>query len=157
MAVVQSTYAETIPVGYPGMVANGETSNRVSRTVEDAAGIGFGKAVFRGSGVHGITATVSATATDFVGFTISDVSQSAGLAGDVDEYPQYATAAVITMGVVWVTAGATVVAGGQVYVGDGDPLTAGDFDDSATGNVILTGWFFMDGGADGDLVRIARR
>ena len=59
MAVVQSTYATAFPNGYAGMIANGETSNRISRTVEDATAIGFGKAVFRGSGDHGVTATSS--------------------------------------------------------------------------------------------------
>lgn len=157
MAVVQSTYATGYAAGFPGMVANGETSNRISRTVEDAAGIGFGKAVFRGSGAHGVTATVSATASDFVGITMSDKTQMAFPAADEpDEYAEDQTAAIMTMGVIWVTAGATVVAGAQVYVGDGDPLTAGAFDDANTG-VILTGWFFEDAGDSGDLVRIARR
>ena len=53
MAVVQSTYSSYQPVAYAGLVANGETANRISRTVETAAGIGFGKAVYRGSGDHG--------------------------------------------------------------------------------------------------------
>jgi hypothetical protein len=35
-------------------------SNRISRTVEDAAGIAFGKAAFRGSGDHGVTGTPAA-------------------------------------------------------------------------------------------------
>ncbi len=53
MSVLQSTYSDTVPNAYAGMVANGETSNRISRTIEDAAGVGFGKAVYRGSGDHG--------------------------------------------------------------------------------------------------------
>jgi hypothetical protein len=53
MAELQTTYSDTIAAGYPGMVANGETSNRISRTIETAAGIGFGKAVYRGAGDHG--------------------------------------------------------------------------------------------------------
>jgi hypothetical protein len=55
MSTLQSTFSEDLPVGYAGMVANGETSNRISRTCADAAGIGFGKAVYR-SGEHSCTA-----------------------------------------------------------------------------------------------------
>lgn len=157
MAVVQSTYATDYAKGFPGMVANGETSNRISRTAE--GDVGFGVPVFRGSDTeHGCTATVSATATDFLGISMSDKTQMQFPVGDTaDEYAAEQTVAIMTQGVIWVTAGAAVAAGAQAYAGDGDPLTAGAFDDSATGNVILTGWFFEDSGAQGDLVRIARR
>ncbi len=53
MTELQTTYSGTIAVGYAGMIANGEKGNRISRTCETAAGIGFGKAVYRGSGDHG--------------------------------------------------------------------------------------------------------
>lgn len=53
MSILQSTFSDTIAAGYPGMIVNGETSNRITRTCETAAGIGFGKAVYRGSGDHG--------------------------------------------------------------------------------------------------------
>lgn len=61
MAVNQDTYATTLAAAYPGMVANGETSNRISRTCEDAAGIGFGKAAYAGVGDHGCTGTQTLT------------------------------------------------------------------------------------------------
>ncbi len=54
---LQSTWSDTVTAGYPGMVANGETSNRITRSIEDSGGIGFGKAAYRGSGDHGCTAT----------------------------------------------------------------------------------------------------
>lgn len=57
MSVLQSTYSDTVAAAYAGMVANGETSNRLSRTVENSGGIGFGKAAYRGAGDHGIVAT----------------------------------------------------------------------------------------------------
>lgn len=53
MSILQSTFSDTIAAAYPGMIANGETGNRISRTCETSAGIGFGKAVYRGSGDHG--------------------------------------------------------------------------------------------------------
>jgi hypothetical protein len=70
MAELQTSYSNTIAKGYAGMVANGETSNRITRTIEDAAGIAFGVPVYRGSGDHGCTATVGTLAT-FLGFTIA--------------------------------------------------------------------------------------
>ncbi|MFC0305186.1 hypothetical protein ACFSTI_20705 [Rhizorhabdus histidinilytica] len=57
MAEVQTTYTDNLAPAYPGMIANGEVGNRITRTCEDAAGIGFGKAVYRGVGDHGCTAT----------------------------------------------------------------------------------------------------
>jgi hypothetical protein len=68
--IVQSTYKTGYDAGYPGMVANGETSNRISRTVEDSAGIAFGKAAFRGADDRGCTATPAAG--KFMGITIAD-------------------------------------------------------------------------------------
>jgi hypothetical protein len=56
MPTVQDTYNSAPATGFPGMVANGETSNRISRTVENSAGLGFGKAAFVGSGDRGCTA-----------------------------------------------------------------------------------------------------
>lgn len=61
MTVLQSSYSEDPSAGFPGMIANGETGNRISRTCEDAAGIGFGKAVYRGSGDHGAIAAQTLT------------------------------------------------------------------------------------------------
>lgn len=57
MSTLQSSYTDTIAVAYPGMVASGETSNRIGRTVENSGGIAFGKVAYRGSGDHGCIAT----------------------------------------------------------------------------------------------------
>jgi len=246
---VQSTYSDSIPIGYPGMVANGETSNRISRTVESAAGIAFGQPGFQGTGDHGaavgdtfaatavgangasapagatITASPTITAgakpgvynitcilggsataskweiedpdgnivgiatgnTAFSGeglaFTITDsgtdpvvgeqfiitVSYTAnkrllgiaiadhgvqplpgGVAADI--YPQYASAAFLNRGVIWVTAGATVAPGDSVYW---NPATS-RFTKTTT-HIRLEGWVFDTTAVDGGLVRIARR
>lgn len=53
MAELQTTYLSNFVAAFPGMIANGEDGNRISRTIEDAAGIGFGKAAYRGAGDHG--------------------------------------------------------------------------------------------------------
>lgn len=152
MAVNQDTYDDSLAKGYPGMVVNGETSNRPSRTVEDAAGIAFGKAVFRGAGDQGVTATPVAGVGNFLG--ISAVHEAIGIiAGQAaDVYPQYANLALLSMGVIYVTAGAAVSDGEQVYV-----TSAGAFTNVSTSNTILTGWFFDETVASGALVKIARR
>lgn len=65
MATYQTTYSSAPAKGLPGQVANEERSNRISRTVESAAGIAFGQPAFRGAGDHGVVAgaTFAATAT----------------------------------------------------------------------------------------------
>lgn len=149
MAELQTTYSSVPVAGYPGMVANGETSNRISRTVEDAGGIGFGKAVFRGTGDHGITATAGG---QFLGITIAH--EALGLiAGDTaDVYKQYATAPILTQGAIFVTAGEDVTDGAQAYVTSGGAIV-----DTSSGNTILTGWFFDQTVASGGIVKLVKR
>ncbi|MFT4076857.1 MAG: hypothetical protein QM647_15130 [Asticcacaulis sp.] len=151
MAVVQSTYSTTRPVGYAGMIANGETSNRISRTIEDSAGVAFGKPVFRGAGDHGVTATPSAA---LMGFTIANYAappvQASGVQSDT--YPQYATAGILTQGEIWVNAGVAVADGDQAYVTSGGVIT-----NVSTSNTILTGWFFQDTISAAGLTRVAKR
>lgn len=150
MAVVQNSYSELMPVGLPGQVANGEAANRISRTVEDAAGIAFGKAVFRGVGDQGCTGTPSAGA--FLGFVTADASVVAVSAGSADVVPQYGSAAIVTKGALLVTAGEAVTAGAAVYV-----TGAGAIVDTATSNTAATGWLFDAAAASGAVVRIANR
>ena len=151
MAIYQSDYTIANPVGYAGMVANGETSNRISRTVEDATAIPFGRAVFRGAGDHGVTQTQTG---QFLGITIANYAAGAAPTGvQADVYPQYSTAGIMTQGVIWVVAGEDVTDGAQVYAA----AAGGALVDTSTSNVILTGWFFQDTVASGALVRIAKR
>jgi hypothetical protein len=152
MAELQTSYSETIAAGYPGMVANGETSNRISRTCEDAAGIGFGKAVFRGSGDHGCTATVGTSAT-FLGVTIATSALALTAGVDADEYQQYDNVPIMSAGAIWVTAGEAVADGSQVYA----DASTGAFVDTSTSNILLTGWFFDTTAANAALVRIVKR
>lgn len=119
---IQSTYATDYTRGFPGMVANGETSNRISRTVEDSAGIAFGKAAFRGAGDHGVTATPAAGT--FMGITMADAGVvPAAVGGAVDTYSLYATAGLLNEGVIFVTVGANVADGDAAYVTSGGVFT----------------------------------
>jgi hypothetical protein len=121
---VQSTYGTTATsytAGFPGMLANGETQNRISRTIEDAAGLGFGKAAFRGAGDHGVTGTPAAGT--FMGIAIADAGVVQGLGGTVDVYPQYSTVSLLNEGMIWVTVGANVADGDAAYVTSGGVIT----------------------------------
>jgi hypothetical protein len=242
MSTYQTSYALAAAIGLAGAIANAEASNRISRTVESAAGIAFGQPAFRGAGDHGVIAggtfdatgagsegagnvgtgvitdapavaagakagryviqllATSATAafrvedpdgvfvgegnvaTEFVGggltFTITnagtmtigdtfyvDVSLDAnadfiGLAilnpavpADAttpDAYPQYFTGAFLTSGSMYVVAGASVVAGGDVYW---NPATK-RYTSTVT-HVRIPGAKFDTSGADGEIVEVS--
>ncbi|WP_428029801.1 structural cement protein Gp24 [Ancylobacter sp.] len=246
MATYQTTYGVSPAKGLPGQIANEEKCNKVSRTVESAAGIAFGQPAFRGAGDHGVvlggtfaaTGAGSAAASGNVGtgtitaspaitagakqgryrivligtsatapylvydpdglvvgdglvatantsipgittFTISnagtmtagdtyyiDVTYTAnavflGLAvlnpavppvssGVADRYPQYFTGAFMTMGQMYVTAGDTVVDGGDVYWDPADGRYT-----STTTHVRIPGAKFDTSGGDGDIVEVS--
>lgn len=246
MAVAQNTYTTAFAVGVPGMIADTELLNVISRTVESAAGITFGQPAYRGSGDHGVivggtfTATgagsaaagntgvqtitaappvaagakagryvltaVSAGATaeflfsdpdgielgnvttgtpatiggigpftitdagtdpaigdqmyidvtftadaDFIGIAVINPGQPA-VATSPDSYKQYDTASLLTKGVVWVTAGASVADGGDVYW---NPATLRYT--STTTHVRIPGYKFDTSGSNAGLVRITNR
>jgi hypothetical protein len=158
MAVVQDTYNSAPAKGYAGQVRNGETSNRISRTCEDADGIPFGAPVYRGAGDHGCTAVVGTAAT-FLGWAIADHGIQplpGGVAADV--YPKGSTVGILTLGEICVPAVGAVADGAAVTVGkgadeaDGVGSTAAD----AT-HIAATGWVFDETLAASGLVFIARR
>jgi hypothetical protein len=131
---IQSTYLTDYVVGFAGMLANGETQNRISRTIEDAAGVAFGKAVFRGTDDHGVTGTPTAGA--FMGITIADVGIVPQIGGTVDVYPQYSTTSLLLAGVIWVTVSVNVADGDQAYVTPG-----GAFTNVSTSNILIPAKF----------------
>ncbi len=151
MAVIQDTYNNAPAKGYPGMVANGETSNRLSRTCEDAAGIAFGRFVFRGAGDEGCTATP--TLGKDLGVSIADHGIPVLPGGPVaDVYPRYASVGIMDGGAIYVQVGAAV--------NDGDPVhvtPAGAITNVAAGNVAVTGWEFDETVASGGICRVVRR
>lgn len=154
MANLQPSYATDYQTGYPGMVANGETSNRISRSVEDVAGLAFGRAAFRGAGDHGVTGTPAANT--FMGVVIADLAiqplagvVAGGAAADV--VPRYGTAALMNEGVIWVTAGEAVADGDAAFV-----TPAGAYVKTATSNTAIPA-VFDDTAASGARVRLRVR
>lgn len=131
---IQSSYATGYAAGFAGMVKNGERSNRISRTVEDAAGIAFGKATFRGAGDHGVTATP--TANTFMGVVIADVGQAPLPSETADLMPQNSTAGLLIEGVIFVSCTTACNDGDQVYV-----TPAGAITNVSTSNIAIPARF----------------
>jgi hypothetical protein len=107
---VQAEYLDGILPAVAGMIANMVPATMISRTVEDAAGIAFGKPVAQGVNDKGCKNTVGATA--IVGITVRERSVSA----EADLFAQYEEARIMTKGVIWVEASVAVVAGDIVHV-----------------------------------------
>lgn len=155
MAELQTTYGETVPKGYAGMVANGETSNRITRTCETAAGIGFGQPVYRGSGDHGCVLTVGTLAT-FLGWAIAHHGQALIAGQDADEYQQYDNVAIMTSGAIFVNVKGAVTDGAAITVGTGGGAADLIGATAADATHIATGWIADETITDG-LCRIVKR
>lgn len=155
MAELQTTYATTLANGYAGMIANGETSNRITRTNEDSAGIGFGLPVYRGSGDHGCTATVGTLAT-FLGWSIATSAQGYTATADADEYAQYDNVAILTSGAIYVAVKGAVTDGAELTVGTGGGAADLVGATAADATHIATGWIADETVTDG-LCRIVKR
>lgn len=155
MAELQTSYTETIAQGYAGMIADGETSNRISRTCEDAAGIAFGKPVYRGTLDHGATATVG-TLASFLGWSVA-TSALPLLAGQTaDLYQQNDNMAILTSGAIFVTVTGAVTDGAALTVGTGAGAADGIGATAADATHIATGWV-ADQTITSGLCRIVKR
>jgi len=155
MAELQTTYATTLASGYAGMIANGERGNRITRTNEDSAGIGFGLPVYRGSGDHGCTATVGTLAT-FLGWSIATSAQGYTATADADEYAQYDNVAILTSGAIYVAVKGAVTDGAALTVGTGGGAADLVGATAADATHIATGWIADETVTDG-LCRIVKR
>jgi hypothetical protein len=153
---IQDTYATGFAKGFPGMVANGETSNRISRTCEDAGGISFGAFVSRGAGDHGCTA-VTAAKPAVLGVAIVEHGVQplpGGIAADA--YPQYESVPIMTQGAVLVTVVGAVADGDALTVGVGADAADGVGNTAADATHLATGWQADETVTDG-LCRVVRR
>jgi len=155
MAELQTTYSNTIAHGYAGMVADGETSNRISRTIEDAAGIGFGLPAYRGAGDHGCTGTIGTLAT-FLGFTIAVAGQGLVAGQTADTYAQYDNVGILAGGAMYVAVKGAVVDGAAITIGAGAGLADLIGSTAADATHIATGWVADETVTDG-ICRIVKR
>ena len=153
MPILQSTYTDDLALGYPGMIANGETSNRITRSVQDAAGIGFGRAVYRGTGDHDCTGTVGTLAT-FLGFTVATSAQQHVEGQTVDRYQQRDNATILTSGAIFVTVVGNVADGAAITVATANGALSSTAADASN---IATGWVADQTITGGGLIRIVKR
>lgn len=153
MAILQNTYSEVVAKAYAGMIANGETSNRISRTCETAAGITFGQPVWRGAGDHGAVSTVGTLAT-FLGWTVA--TQTLAPSTDADEYQQYDNMTILTSGAIYVAVKGAVTDGAPLTVGTGGGASDLVGATAADATHIATGWIADETVTDG-LCRIVKR
>jgi hypothetical protein len=109
MPAIQTSYGLTQARFVEGMIPDMRPRTVVSRVVETAAGIGFGKVAVRGTGDNQVR--VSEASRGFVGIAVLDNTQVGATA---DTYPQNSVANIITKGPVVVIA--------SVAVADGDPV-----------------------------------
>lgn len=124
---VQTDYPSTQPAAIAGAQATMVPATLISRNVETAAGIGFGKAVAQGATAKGCKAFATGD-TAVVGITLLDRSAHIG-----DLFAKGESARVMTKGDIWVVASVAVAAGDPVYV---VPAT-GAFTKAATDNVLI--------------------
>ena len=146
MAILQTSYGSNPAPLPPGSIISGETSNRITRTCEDANGIAFGKAVFRGALSSGATATVG-DGSGFLGIAIATAGEAAWLSGATDAYEHFQSVPILTKGVIQVETPATVAKGDAAFStadgaltnlsGDNFPLDGATFDSNGTGAVAL--------------------
>jgi hypothetical protein len=106
---VQTTYADNIPVGYAGAIANEEPRVLISRNVEDSAGIAFGLTAKQGTEDKGC---VVGTSAKILGVVVRDQSVDPA---DPNIFAEDANARIMTKGVIWVANSGGVVAGDIVH------------------------------------------
>lgn len=127
MVAVQTTYtSRTVPLAL-GQFDNMELKNTITRTQEDATAVGYGRAMFRGTGEFGVTATPSAF---LEGITVRTLHTEAS----TDVFAQRESISLLTMGVIVVAASVAVTRGEQAYV-----TAAGLWTNVPTANTIVTG------------------
>lgn len=148
MPSVQDTYNNGLPTAFVGMIADTRPNTLISKEVETA--VPFGAAVAKGTGDQQIKPLNNA-ADKFEGIAVRDVSVLN--TATPDTYPVKSTANILTIGPVWVTAGATVTAQDPVYV----IPASGKFTNTSNSNanVQVPDAVFETSGVDGGLVRIA--
>ena len=131
MPAVQTTFSANQAAGYPGMIADGEQiTNVISRVVDPASAnpINFGEPVLQGPSEQTVQSVAGGSGT-YRGIAVRDptLPPSAG-----DQYAIGLTIAVMTKGVIWVTAAVAVTAAQPVYF-----TSAGGLTNVSTSNTLI--------------------
>jgi hypothetical protein len=110
---IQTTYPSTMRPGVEGAIVNEEPVRMISRTVEDAAGIPYGRGVIQGVGDKGCKLGAFTTEGKMLGVTVRD---RMGYAEFPNGFMQYQSARIMRSGVIWVAVTSAVVAGDPAAV-----------------------------------------
>lgn len=111
MPAIQTTYSERISAGQEGLIANHEPCRVVTRIINDAGGVGFGKVVSRHATIDNAIISPPASGS-FVGITVRNPTVDPD---DADKYPQGTPVSILLEGVIWVVASVAVLAGEAAY------------------------------------------
>src|SRR5262245_2862663 len=109
--MASSQYPTEMRPGVEGALANEEPAVLISRTVEENAGIGFGKAVKQGAADKGCK--VADAGSKVVGITVRERSVRPD-AMDGNGFARFDSARIMVMGVIWVAVSTNVAAGDRV-------------------------------------------
>lgn len=153
MAFAQTTYPAAPKKGLPGQIANSELANIISKTVETAGGLPFGQPAARSAtATKDESCRLMASGATFLGIAVLNRAVVPD-ASEPDEYKQYATAALLTQGTIFVTAGGAVNPGDDVTWN----TTSGKYStvSADTDDLAIPGARFETSGGDGDIVIIS--
>lgn len=112
MPVVQTApYGETMRKAVAGHQTDMVPATMISRDVEDAAGLAFGKPVAQGVRDRGVI-LAAVGVTKIMGVSVRERS----LVAEADKFLQYESARIMVEGTIWVVASVAVVPGDIVHV-----------------------------------------
>jgi len=151
---VQLTYGQYMDQALPGMKADMEAYNTVSKLNKGTSVIPFGRAVFT-DGDDGMKLPVSgSTAAQFIGITMRELTRAytdTQIAGGIGAVPKY-DSTVMTTGVIWVAPAVAVAKDDPVYVLKAD----GRFTNVAgTDNILVANAKFVSTAASGALAKVS--
>ncbi|AWB20543.1 hypothetical protein DA075_06035 [Methylobacterium currus] len=144
MPAVQTSYPARPAAAYEGMAADQDPATVISRTVETADGIAFGRAAFQGTRDDGIAASGAV----FRGIVLADRNARPNPSG-ADLFAKGETAPVMVRGTVWVVTASAASVGAAAYVTAAGAVTA-----TASGNTPIASALFDTSAPAGGLVRL---
>lgn len=147
----RENYNTDLGVAFEGMMADTSPAIVISRTIEDASGVGFGLPVKQGTKENGCLKTTAGTLA-VLGITIRHQALPSEA---VDVYPQGYNVSLLREGVIWVkvTDVGGVVAGDPVWL----DITTGQFSNADPGTakgLRLAGSRWESAAANGALAKI---
>lgn len=137
---IQTVYNKTMDAGRAGAIADMQGATLISRNAEVGA-IGFGLPLAQGADDNGAHKAKTGD-TAIIGISVRERSSTD------DEYAVGDSVRVMTNGVIWVTAAATVAAGDPVHV----VVASATF--TNTGGVAIAGARYDSSGTSGQLVKV---